>query len=322
MDSKRFNELAGQFNSKRILVIGDLMLDTYMWGATNRISPEAPVPVVSIENVTHSPGGAANVSWNLAALSAQVSVAGIVGQDQNGSQLVDILNQMNVDCGTVIVATDRRTSVKTRIIAQGQQLVRTDDESTEPIPEKSMKDLLKNIGFVLAEMDGIILADYNKGLLTDTLIHAVIANAESSGTPVYVDPKKDNFFEFQNIRLFKPNAQEFKQSVDHNISAETVSFLRKKINADHVLVTLGAEGMWLITDLISEQIPTKARAAHDVSGAGDTVISVYTLADLSGATAVEAATLSNLAAGRVCEEVGVVAIDLAMINEIFDRHHS
>ncbi len=250
MDSMRFRALADQFSQKHILVIGDLMLDSYMWGETNRISPEAPVPVVSVKDVTHNPGGAANVGWNIASLSASVSMAGVIGKDSHGGQLLKIMSDRGMNVEAVVEEANHHTIVKTRVIAQNQQVVRTDFESLDEIPIESINTVQASLEKNIKNSDAIILADYNK------------------------------------------------------------------------VVTLGAEGMLLTTEDTSIKIPTKARAVHDVSGAGDTVIATFALAELAGATPEEAATLANLAAGRVCEEVGVVPINLDFLTEILNHHHS
>ncbi len=322
MKIEKFQELADQFAKKHVLVIGDLMLDSYMWGKANRISQEAPVPVVSIEYITHNPGGAANVAWNLSSLSAKVSMAGVVGEDIQGEQLLNIISEKGININGIVKDENRDTTVKTRVIAQGQQVVRTDMESLESVSEDSGKSIQNYISSIISQVDGIIIADYNKGLLSKDLIQKILSLASNQNVPVYVDPKMDHFFEYRNIRLFKPNALEFSKSMVRGVCPKTGEDLRKKLNSDHVLITEGAEGMLLITDEGDFKIPTQARAVHDVSGAGDTVISVYTLTDLAGATPEESATIANLAAGRVCEEVGVVPIKMEMLKEIFNHHHS
>ncbi len=322
MDSKRFHDLADQFSQKHILVIGDLMLDAYMWGSTNRISPEAPVPIVSVSEVTHNPGGAANVGWNIASLSAKVTMAGIVGDDSHGEQLLDLMAERGMQVHSVVKDQHRPTTVKTRVIAQGQQVVRADQESVEELSGESLNAVLDSVEQCLNDVDGLIIADYNKGLLTEKMINTILSLANASSVPVYVDPKHDHFFAFSGVRLFKPNAAEFARAMDSTDPQSGAKSLWEKLNAEHVLVTLGAEGMFLTTAEDSFSIKTKARAVHDVSGAGDTVIAVYALADQCGASPEEAANLANLAAGRVCEEVGVIPINLDMLTEILNHHHS
>ena len=322
MDSKRFHALVEQFSQKHILVVGDLMLDSYMWGATSRISPEAPVPIVSVSEVTHNPGGAANVGWNIVSLSAKVTMAGIVGDDNHGEQLLELMTERGMQVHSVVKDTQRPTTVKTRVIAQGQQVVRTDQESLEELSGESLHAVKDSIEKCLKDVDGIILADYNKGLLTEKMIASILSMANANNVPVYVDPKHDHFFAFSGVRLFKPNSAEFVRAMNSIDPQSGGKALRKKLHAKHVLVTLGADGMLLTTAENSVRINTKTRAVHDVSGAGDTVIAVYALADQCGASPEEAATLANLAAGRVCEEVGVVPIDLEMLTKILNHHRT
>ena len=322
MDSKRFHALAEQFSQKHILVMGDLMLDSYMWGQANRISPEAPVPVVSVKEVTHNPGGAANVGWNIASLSANVNMAGVVGNDSHGEQLLTLMSERGMNVESVVRDTNRPTTVKTRVIANSQQVVRTDFESLDELSNESLEAVQASVLKNIKDVDAIILADYNKGLFSEKMISSILSIANENNVPVYVDPKHDHFYLFKGVRLFKPNADEFDQAMNSANIEDGGRALQKILDVEFVLVTLGASGMLLTTADESIRIPTKALAVHDVSGAGDTVISVFTLADLAGATAEEAATMANLAAGRVCEEVGVVPIDLEMLTEMLNNHRT
>ena len=322
MDSKRFHALAEQFSQKHILVMGDLMLDSYMWGQANRISPEAPVPVVSVKEVTHSPGGAANVGWNIASLSAKVTMAGVVGNDIHGEQLLTLMSERGMNVESVTGDTNRPTTVKTRVIANSQQVVRTDFESLDELSNESLEAVQASVLKNIKDVDAIILADYNKGLFSEKMISSILSIANENNVPVYVDPKHDHFYLFKGVRLFKPNADEFAQAMNSAKIEDGGRALQKILDVEFVLVTLGASGMLLTTADESIRIPTKALAVHDVSGAGDTVISVFTLADLAGATPEEAATMANLAAGRVCEEVGVVPIDLEMLTEMLNNHRT
>ena len=322
MDSKRFHALAEQFSQKHILVMGDLMLDSYMWGQANRISPEAPVPVVSVKEVTHNPGGAANVGWNIASLSAKVTMAGVVGNDIHGEQLLTLMSERGMNVESVIRDTNRPTTVKTRVIANSQQVVRTDFESLDELSNESLEAVQASVLKNIKDVDAIILADYNKGLFSEKMIGSILSIANENNVPVYVDPKHDHFYLFKGVRLFKPNADEFDQAMNSANIEDGGRALQKILDVEFVLVTLGASGMLLTTADESIRIPTKALAVHDVSGAGDTVISVFTLADLARATPEEAATMANLAAGRVCEEVGVVPIDLEMLTEMLNNHRT
>ncbi len=322
MDIKRFHALAEQFSQKHILVMGDLMLDSYMWGQANRISPEAPVPVVSVKEVTHNPGGAANVGWNIASLSANVNMAGVVGNDSHGEQLLTLMSERGMNVESVVRDTNRPTTVKTRVIANSQQVVRTDFESLDELSNESLEAVQASVLKNIKDVDAIILADYNKGFFSEKMIGSILSIANENNVPVYVDPKHDHFYLFKGVRLFKPNADEFDQAMNSANIEDGGRALQKMLDVEFVLVTLGASGMLLTTADESIRISTKALAVHDVSGAGDTVISVFTLADLARATPEEAATMANLAAGRVCEEVGVVPIDLEMLTEMLNNHRT
>lgn len=323
MDKNRFDQISSSFSKQSILVIGDVMLDKFMWGNASRISPEAPVPIISVNKISHSPGGAANVALNLSKLSANVQILGIVGDDNEGAILEDTLLKNGVKTQFI---TDAKisTTTKTRIIAHGQQVVRTDYEDIRDVNSDQIKIIKDILDKIISEIDAIIIQDYNKGLLVKDSIKTILEISSEKNIPVYVDPKKDNFFAYNKIRLFKPNLFEFESAI--NFKEQDKSFedlgkdLRKKINAEILMVTRSEEGVTLFTDKNVQTISTKARKVHDVSGAGDTAISAFVLADLCGANIEESAMISNYAAGRVCEEVGVVPISLEMIKDIVDHY--
>tara|TARA_B100000686_G_scaffold50738_1_gene54466 strand:+ start:2964 stop:3941 length:978 start_codon:yes stop_codon:yes gene_type:complete len=325
MDKQRFEEISGLFSQKSILVIGDVMLDKFMWGKADRISPEAPVPIISIDKISHSPGGAANVALNLSKLSANVHLLAVVGDDNESNLLEDDLEKQGVKI-KFIKDAKKSTTTKTRIMAHGQQVVRTDYENTNDITSEQIKHINDMIVACSSEIDAIIIEDYNKGLLVKDCINTILDIAAKNDIPVYVDPKKENFFVYNKIRLFKPNMFEFESIIDFNKQnkgfEELGEQLRKKINAEILMITRGEEGVTLFTDNNIQTIGTKARKVHDVSGAGDTAISAFVLADLSGASIEESAMISNYAAGRVCEEVGVVPISLEMIKDIVDHYNN
>ena len=323
MDKNRFDQISSSFSQQSILVIGDVMLDKFMWGNASRISPEAPVPIISVNKISHSPGGAANVALNLSKLSANVQILGIVGDDNEGAILEDTLLKNGVKTQFI---TDAKisTTTKTRIIAHGQQVVRTDYEDIRDVNSDQIKIIKDILDKIISEIDAIIIQDYNKGLLVKDSIKTILEISSEKNIPVYVDPKKDNFFAYNKIRLFKPNLFEFESAI--NFKEQDKSFedlgkdLRKEINAEILMVTRSEEGVTLFTDKNVQTISTKARKVHDVSGAGDTAISAFVLADLCGANIEESAMISNYAAGRVCEEVGVVPISLEMIKDIVDHY--
>ena len=323
MDKNRFDQISSSFSQQSILVIGDVMLDKFMWGNASRISPEAPVPIISVNKISHSPGGAANVALNLSKLSANVQILGIVGDDNEGAILEDTLLKNGVKT-QFITDTKISTTTKTRIIAHGQQVVRTDFEDIRDINSDQIKIIKDILDKIISEIDAIIIQDYNKGLLVKDSIKTILEISSEKNIPVYVDPKKDNFFAYNKIRLFKPNLFEFESAI--NFKEQDKSFedlgkdLRKKINAEILMVTRSEEGVTLFTDKNVQTISTKARKVHDVSGAGDTAISAFVLADLCGANIEESAMISNYAAGRVCEELGVVPISLEMIKDIVNHY--
>jgi len=310
-----------QFKNKKIIVLGDLMLDRYVWGVVERISPEAPVPVVEVTNETTRLGGAANVAHNLSSLGATAIPIGIIGDDQSGQQLIDLMRSLNFVTDYIIADKSRPTVVKTRLIANDQQVVRADRESREAINSDVLKKIFEVINKNINKADAFIIEDYNKGLLTKQLISEVIELANKHQKIVTVDPKFDNFFEFKSVTLFKPNRKETEAALGIKINSqeklkEACKILVDRLKCSAVLITLGDEGMCLLRsngEFI--KFPTKARKVHDVSGAGDTVISTLTLSLTTGIDIKEAITLANYAGGAVCSEVGVVPIEPSKLKE-------
>ncbi|NQT97665.1 MAG: D-glycero-beta-D-manno-heptose-7-phosphate kinase [Candidatus Marinimicrobia bacterium] len=325
MDQQRFNEITGQFQEQSILVVGDLMLDQYFWGKAERISPEAPVPIVRIESINNMPGGAGNVALNLAQLNCRTRIVGLIGDDEQGKKLTEKLDQAGIATNGLTVCLGRPTTVKTRIIAQNQQILRTDREELSPIDSGWVEKLIQQVIKAIPDSDGIIIADYDKGVLSKAMIVNLLEEASNNDVPVYVDPKTSNFFTYQNIRLFKPNKDEFLNALGTTDNTESEfkllgEELVHRLNAEIVMVTLGDKGVSLFYNDEFHTISTKARKVHDVTGAGDTMIAVFTLADLTGASPVESAQIANYAAGRVIAEVGAVPINHQMLHEIFDSH--
>jgi rfaE bifunctional protein kinase chain/domain len=302
------------FRGKKVLVVGDLMLDRYLWGQVTRLSPEAPVPIVEIEDEYSRLGGAANVGNNLASLGAVPFLVGIVGADNSGRELLRLMKEQDLSTEGVLIDEGRPTTVKTRVIAHTQHVVRTDRESREPVSAtmlQRLKDLLREM---LPDMDAVILEDYNKGLLVPELIHFVIGEAKRQDKIVTVDPKFDNFFAYRQVTVFKPNRREVEGALGVRLQSRddvtrAAEELFRRLECECLLITLGEDGMALFnSDRKARFIPTRARKVHDVSGAGDTVISTLTLALTAGASFDEAAALANYAAGIVCGEVGIVPI--------------
>jgi len=310
----RAAELVSRFSKLRILVIGDLMIDAYVWGKVSRISPEAPIPIVEVVKDESKPGGAANVGLNLMGMGARTLFAGVTGNDDNARLLADDLRSRGADTSSIVACQDRPTTVKTRIIAQHQQIVRIDRESTTPLPPAGLDRLLAAILPRMAEADGIILSDYNKGVLQAPLVSEVIRQAR--GRVVTVDPKPQNIRLFRGASLITPNKKEAEQAVGFPLSGEeavrsAAAKLQSELQLGATLITRGEEGMTLFDGTTHTNIPTQAKHVYDVTGAGDTVISVATLALCAGATPVEAALLSNIAAGITVAHLGVYAVSTA-----------
>jgi rfaE bifunctional protein kinase chain/domain len=316
IDNKRLDEIKSKMVGKNIVVIGDLMLDAYYWGGVSRISPEAPVPVVEIDNEFFRFGGAANVANNIVHLGANPIPIGIIGADQHGEIFKDLMKKEGITSEAIFEVGERPTTTKVRVIADNQHIVRIDKEVKSDIDiatEERIMSFLKN---KVDSIDGIILQDYNKGVLTKSLIAKVSDFAKRNGILITVDPKFKNFFQYQNVTLFKPNRSETEQA--YGIKIENEEDLKKAgqrlltdLNAESVLLTLSEDGIALFENGKPDykKVPTKARKVADVSGAGDTVISTLTLALAAGGNLVESAYLANFAGGIVCEEVGIVPIE-------------
>lgn len=314
IQNNRFEEILEGFSKKNVLVIGDLLLDGYFWGKTERISPEAPVPIVEVYRTNFNPGGAGNVALNVAKLGSQVSVLGVIGNDANGNTLLNQLKKVKIDVSPIIELDNYQTPIKTRVIAQDQQVVRIDQESNSINSEIIIPQIKESLENNLEKFDGIILADYNKGLFSVAIINLILDMTRKLSIPIYVDPKWDNFYEYKNVHFFKPNAIEFQKAIGNDYQKDNFfkygTQMREKLNTDILLVTKGAEGATLFTKEGNNSIPTQEHSVHDVSGAGDTVISTFALADLSGADAIEASSIANIAASIVCAQVGVIPIRL------------
>jgi len=316
---QRLDEIFSGFNNKRIFVIGDLMLDVYIWGKVGRISPEAPVPIVEVEEESYRFGGAANVGMNVRTLGGIPVLVGVIGYDKEGTVIDALMEENELEKDGIFYDEDRPTTVKTRIIAHSQHVVRVDKEDKRNISEEMENKILQFLHQRKNEIDGIILEDYNKGVLTKNLIKQVIEFANKNKILITVDPKFDNFFEYRNVTVFKPNRKETEDALGIKLNSEENVLeagkrLKEKLNPEYLLLTRGEKGMTLFTKNGDfHTIPTRARKVADVSGAGDTVIATITMALAAGAEIEEAATIANLAAGLVCEEVGVVPIDRQLL---------
>ncbi len=318
---KRLNNLKKKFYNKRIAVVGDMMLDCYFWGAVSRISPEAPVPVVEVDNEFYRFGGAMNVAKNISTLGAIPLPIGVIGNDNEGKLIRNLMRDSKISDDAIVVDKSRPTTAKTRVIANDQHVVRIDKEKTYPITSAVEKKILSILKKEIKKLDAIILQDYNKGVLTKSLIQQVISIANESKKIITVDPKFNNFFDYQNVTVFKPNRKETEDALGIRIRNDneinTAGFkLLEKLNSKYVLLTLSESGIALFEkDKIVRRVPTKTRKVADVSGAGDTVISTLTVALTAGADIYDAAYLANFAGGLVCQEVGIVPIE---INNLFN----
>lgn len=297
------------------MVVGDLMLDEYIFGTVSRISPEAPVPVVEVVEQDTRLGGAANVALNVAALGCVPIVVGAIGDDRGGDTLLELLGQNGIIADGVVRILGKPTSVKTRIICDSQHVARVDREKSSYLNKEQEKRILNKIEELLGSIDGIVLQDYNKGVLTETLITKIIDNANKNNILITVDPKFKYFHNYQKVTVFKPNIKETEKVLSVKINSEqdleiTGKNLMKLLQSDNVLITRGVHGMSLFErDQRITHVSTNAKRVADISGAGDTVIGTLTAAMASGATIQEAATIANHAAGLVCGEVGIVPVE-------------
>ena len=312
-----YKDLFDKFNGLRILVIGDVMLDAYVMGKVNRISPEAPVPIVSLENEDARIGGAGNVALNLLALGAKPIICGVIGEDSSGDKLLNLFEKNGILTDGLVKSMARKTTVKTRVISNKQQLLRIDSESTFPLLESEEIKLNNTIQNIINQgVDGIIFEDYNKGVLTDSVIQNTIKIAKEKDIPTAVDPKKENFLSYKGVSLFKPNLKELKEGLNLNFDFNSnkdlfekgIEVLEEKLQNEISFVTLSENGVFIKNQTEKYYVPAHMRSISDVSGAGDTVIAVATLCLISGASTKQIAEISNLAGGLVCEKSGVVSI--------------
>jgi rfaE bifunctional protein kinase chain/domain len=315
LTDERIEKIKKCFGGKRIAVVGDLMLDRYYWGRVMRISPEAPVPVVEVDEESTRLGGAANVANNIASLGGVPIMVGVVGADPMGTTLKNIIEAKGYPTDGIIVDDSRPTTIKTRVIAHNQHVVRIDQEDKKDLNAETQKRILKALESNIDSLDGIILEDYNKGVLTKELINSIVGLAKGHKKIITVDPKFNNFFDFKSVSVFKPNRKETEEALGcrlHTIKdAESAARnLMERLDAENILLTLGEQGMILLErDGSAVHVETKARHVADVSGAGDTVIATLTIAIVAGASIKESATLANYAGGIVCGEVGIVPIE-------------
>lgn len=303
---ERASKLISQFSDVSIAIIGDIILDKYIWGEVERISPEAPVPVVEVKKETVSLGGASNVANNISSLDAKAYMIGIIGNDESGKTVESLLISKNIE--PLLVKTKERPTIeKTRVIAVSQQLLRIDREDKSKISTDIENKIIDQIDKIKNKVDAFIVSDYGKGVVTQKIMEKI----RESGKMVFVDPKPSNFNLYKNIAVMTPNKKEAYESIkaDKNLSVEEVGKeIMSRLNLEQLLITLGADGMALFEKDKIIKIPAKAKKVFDVTGAGDTVISVLALAKVVGGSWEESASLANYAAGYVVGEIGTATV--------------
>jgi D-beta-D-heptose 7-phosphate kinase / D-beta-D-heptose 1-phosphate adenosyltransferase len=303
----------GGFHDRRVLVVGDLMLDRYLWGAVDRISPEAPVPVIRLDHETQVAGGAANVAANLRGLGCEVSVAGVVGVDEGGRQLLDLMKAMRIETAGVVSISDRPTICKTRILGGRQQMLRVDVEMSGTFKEELQRRLLSAIESQITECSAILLSDYGKGVLGESVCQAVLRRARELSVPTFVDPKGLRYEKYAGCDVISPNRMELAAATstdqcDLELLMQRGEKLRVELGIGQLMVTLGELGITLLDTTGAHRFPALAREVFDVSGAGDTVIATVAAAVASGLPLEDAIRLANLAAGIVVGKLGTVPI--------------
>ena len=314
-----YRRILSTFKKKKILVIGDLILDRYIWGKVDRISPEAPVPVVKVTDENVLLGGAANVANNIVALGGHATIIGIAGLDRGGEFLGKMLTESGIRCEGILWGS-RPTTVKTRVIAHSQQVVRFDREDRDRVDGKVLKSLLNFIRSALPEHDAVVISDYRKGVVSSELVREILRHSRTRNTFVSVDPKIGHFHCYKNVSLITPNVMEASTASGIEIKDEKSLInagrkLLKKLSCDAVLITRGEHGMSLFEKDKVLHVPTVARNVYDVTGAGDTVIAAFTISFTAGASIQESAIIANHAAGIVVGEVGTAVVTLGQLQK-------
>jgi D-beta-D-heptose 7-phosphate kinase/D-beta-D-heptose 1-phosphate adenosyltransferase len=321
----RIDALLVKMAQCRVVIVGDAMLDIYLAGEAERISPEAPVPIVTVHGRRHTLGGAANVAANVAAIGGEARLVAVIGDDTRGDSLRGELAAHHLQDRHLVIAPERPTTSKTRVMARGQQVVRIDEEVDDPIAERTEKLVTAELEVAMRDADAVLIEDYNKGALTPSVIECVLGLARRRGVPVVVDPKFKNFFAYRGASVFKPNRRELEQAMGAALEldqADALPTLLARLEVDNLLITLGADGMVLVTkDLEITRIPAMAREVFDVSGAGDTVTAWLGTALAAGAAVREAAQIANYAAGVEVGKSGVATASPAEVLAVHDSYH-
>lgn len=311
-----------QFKQLTVLVVGDVMLDSYIWGTVDRVSPEAPVPVVQVKKRDFRMGGAANVALNVQALGAKPIICSLIGDDDAGKKFLSTLDAQGMSRDGIIVTPSRPTTVKTRVIASHQHVVRVDDESDAPANAAEQQQMLERIEKLLPQCQVVIFEDYDKGVLNLAVIEKIVEWAGKRNIPTVVDPKKRNFMAYRNVTLFKPNVKELREGLKIDLDGKdteqvsrAVEEIKTRLNAKGVMATLSEHGVYINFGDEKLKLPAHKREIADVSGAGDTVISIAGLCVALNLNPKITASLSNLGGGLVCQHVGVVPINRAELLE-------
>ena len=312
MNRTRIEELFNQFPGKTILIVGDVMLDEFIWGKVGRISPEAPVPIVEVVNETYRLGGAANVAANIRALEGKPIPIGVIGKDETGNRVMELFKELGIE-GFAVARDDRPTTLKTRIIAHNQQVVRADWESRQALSPQL--NLALSTAFVkfLPQASAVIVSDYDKGVANRELLATVLPKARAAGVPVFLDPKVHHADYYRPITMITPNQREAELLTgmgitDQGTLEDAGQRLRERFECEYALITCGEEGMALFEPTVSHHLPTVAREVFDVTGAGDTVIATLALARAAGATMEESAIIANHAAGIAVGKIGTATV--------------
>jgi rfaE bifunctional protein kinase chain/domain len=314
---KRAFDIIDRFSTAKVLVVGDIMVDHFIWGKVSRISPEAPVPVVEVSSDNLLLGGSANVLNNVFAIGGSVCVAGVVGADEMGKRVVSEFRKRQINTSGIVVEAKRPTTLKTRIVAHSQQVVRYDRESRQPVDEDSTRHIIDHIRALRDELGAIVISDYSKGVVTKSLLHGIREIVSDRPITVCVDPKKSDFSLYQDLDIITPNHHEASRAaglelIDGENLIQAGATLLDRYHFRAVLITRGEEGMSLFERkkkrITHTRFPAEAREVFDVTGAGDTVIGVFALCIASGATFTEAAFLANHAAGIVVGKVGTATV--------------
>jgi rfaE bifunctional protein kinase chain/domain len=321
----RINALLEAMPNRRVVVVGDAMLDIYLIGDVERISPEAPVPVVRVAERRYALGGAANVAANVAAIGADVTLVATVGDDRRGEQLRTELVTAGIRDDGIVVTPERPTTSKTRVVARGQQMLRFDEEEDTLLKGDTLGAVKKRLDRAFRNLDALVLEDYNKGTLVPEIIETAIATARTRGIPSVVDPKFKHFFNYRGATVFKPNRRELEAALGAAVDlehADALPSVMERLEVDNLLLTLGAHGMALLTKTGAiDRFPTHAREVFDVSGAGDTVTAWVGTALAAGATMREAAEVANYAAGIEVGKAGVAVVSRDEVRELFERRY-